>query len=110
MSNAFDHLDTDAAESYDAQHGVGTAPRNVSDSTLQFLWSQMMACTHLRQLYQLCQDQHLRLGGSDLIRVVCQQCGEQDICPSSLVDDSDGPPGNAIAEEQSSGQGRARES
>ena len=45
-----------------------------------------MACVHLRQLYQLCQDHDLKLGGSDLIRIVCRQCGEQDVCPSNLVE------------------------
>ncbi|TWU25711.1 hypothetical protein [Bythopirellula polymerisocia] len=48
-----------------------------------------MACVHLQQLYQLCQDQQLRLGGSDLIRVVCHQCGDQEVCPSALVEERD---------------------
>ena len=48
-----------------------------------------MACTHLQQLYKLCQEQHLKLGGSDLIRVVCHQCGEQEVCPSALVEEHD---------------------
>jgi hypothetical protein len=48
-----------------------------------------MVCEHLRQLYQLCLDQKIRLSGSDLIHVVCQQCGKQDICPSNLRDDRD---------------------
>ena len=45
-----------------------------------------MACVHLRQLYQLCQDHDLKLGGSELIRIVCRQCGEQDVCPANLVE------------------------
>ena len=48
-----------------------------------------MVCEHLKQLYQLCQDQQLRLGGADLIRVVCMQCGEQEECPSTLMDEYD---------------------
>ncbi|QEG35939.1 hypothetical protein [Bythopirellula goksoeyrii] len=48
-----------------------------------------MACVHLQQLYKLCQQQHLKLGGSDLIRVVCHQCGEQEVCPSTLVEEYD---------------------
>ena len=48
-----------------------------------------MACVHLQQLYQLCQDHDLKLGGSDLIRVVCHQCGEQEVCPSALIDERD---------------------
>jgi hypothetical protein len=52
-----------------------------------------MVCEHLRQLYQLCQDQKIRLSGSDLIHIVCHQCGRQEICPSNLRDDQeDGEP------------------
>jgi hypothetical protein len=46
-----------------------------------------MTCVHLRKLYQLCQDEELRMGGSDLIRVVCTQCGEQEVCPSALMEE-----------------------
>ncbi len=46
-----------------------------------------MACEHLRQLYQLCLDQQLRLGTSDLIRVVCKQCNQTETCPSNLIDE-----------------------
>lgn len=49
-----------------------------------------MICSHLRDLYQLCLDQQIRLGGSDLIRVVCKQCGEQEICPSNIIDLDEG--------------------
>lgn len=28
----------------------------------------------------------MKLGGSDLIRIVCHQCGEQEVCPSTLVE------------------------
>jgi hypothetical protein len=48
-----------------------------------------MTCVHLQQLYKLCQEQDLKLGGSDLIRVVCHQCGEQEVCPSTLMDEYD---------------------
>ena len=48
-----------------------------------------MVCEHLKQLYQLCLDQKIRLGGADLIHIVCQQCGRQDVCPSNLLDDND---------------------
>lgn len=46
-----------------------------------------MVCEHLRQLYQLCLDQQIRLSGSDLIHVVCKQCGRQEVCPSTLRDE-----------------------
>ncbi|MFV1967346.1 MAG: hypothetical protein ACC628_18105 [Pirellulaceae bacterium] len=48
-----------------------------------------MTCVHLRKLYQLCQEEELRMGGSDLIRIVCHQCGEQEVCPSALMDECD---------------------
>ena len=48
-----------------------------------------MVCEHLQQLYQLCLDQKIRLSGSDLIHVVCHQCGRHDVCPSNLRDDHD---------------------
>lgn len=48
-----------------------------------------MTCVHLRRLYQLCEEHELKLGSSDLIRVVCQQCGEQEVCPATLTDEYD---------------------
>ena len=48
-----------------------------------------MTCVHLQQLFKLCRDQRLTLGGSDLIRVVCHQCGLQEVCPSTLMDEYD---------------------
>jgi hypothetical protein len=48
-----------------------------------------MVCDHLRQLYQLCLDQKIRLSASDLIHVVCEQCGRQEVCPSNLVTNLD---------------------
>jgi hypothetical protein len=49
-----------------------------------------MVCDHLKQLYQLCLDQKIRLSGADLIHIVCQQCGQQEVCPSNLRDDHEG--------------------
>ena len=48
-----------------------------------------MVCTHLKELYVLCEKHDLRLGGSDLIRVVCRQCGHEETCPSVLMDEYD---------------------
>ena len=44
-----------------------------------------MACTHLKELYQLCQQHGLRFSGSDLIRIVCRECGSVETCPSTLT-------------------------
>ncbi len=48
-----------------------------------------MVCDHLKQLYQLCVDQKIRLSASDLIHVVCEQCGRQEVCPSNLRTEPD---------------------
>ncbi len=48
-----------------------------------------MVCTHLKDLYQLCETHHLRLGGSDLIRVICRQCEQEETCPSVLMEQYD---------------------
>ena len=47
----------------------------------------MMACVHLQQLYRLCLEHHLKLSGSDLIHVVCRQCGAHEVCPSALLEE-----------------------
>ena len=48
-----------------------------------------VTCVHLQQLVQLCHDSDLRLSSSDLIHLVCKQCGKQDVCPSNLVEQFD---------------------
>ena len=48
-----------------------------------------MTCVHLQQLYKLCQEHDLKLSGSDLIHLVCHECGEQEVCPSTLMDEYD---------------------
>lgn len=45
-----------------------------------------MPCIHLRELYELCEKHELRISSHDAIRIVCRQCEEQEVCPSSLTD------------------------
>ena len=45
-----------------------------------------MPCIHLQELYKLCEKHELRISSHDAIRVVCRQCAEQEVCPSSLTD------------------------
>ena len=63
-----------------------------------------MVCEHLQRLYQLCLDQKIRLSGSDLIHIVCHQCGRHDVCPSNLRDDPDDEPATAAGEEARRGK------
>jgi hypothetical protein len=48
-----------------------------------------MTCKHLRQLYEMCQTHHLKLSSSDLIRVMCPECGVDEVCPSVLYAEYD---------------------
>lgn len=45
-----------------------------------------MPCEHLQELYELCEKHELRIASRDAIRMVCRQCQEQEVCPSSLTD------------------------
>jgi hypothetical protein len=45
-----------------------------------------MSCKHLKELYELCRTHDLKLSSSDLIRIVCPQCGVEETCPSILVE------------------------
>lgn len=49
-----------------------------------------MPCVHLRQLYAICQQYDLKVSSSDLVRIVCQQCGVAETCPSMLTAEYDG--------------------
>jgi hypothetical protein len=46
-----------------------------------------MRCKHWRDLYETCQAHGLKLSSSDLIRIVCPQCGIEEVCPSVLLDE-----------------------
>ena len=46
-----------------------------------------MTCVHLRKLYALCQEHDLKLAGSDLIHIICPECGEKEVCPSEMMED-----------------------
>jgi hypothetical protein len=46
-----------------------------------------MACQHLKQLLSLCAEHKLLLSSSDVIRLICPTCGEEEECPSVLYDE-----------------------
>ena len=45
-----------------------------------------MPCEHLRELFDLCQKHDLHIAGRDAVKIVCRQCEQQEVCPSSLTD------------------------
>jgi len=69
-----------------------------------------MICVHVKKLYQLCENEGLKLSSADLIHIVCNECGVKEVCPSMLADEYDGdkqkqerPEGN-ISQEHSAGK------
>jgi len=48
-----------------------------------------MVCTHLKELYQLCEKNQLKIGGADLVHIICKQCDQEETCPSTLMDEYD---------------------
>jgi len=48
-----------------------------------------MACKHLKELYETCLRNHLKLSSSDLIRIMCPECGVEEVCPSMLSEEYD---------------------
>ncbi|RMF95847.1 MAG: hypothetical protein D6741_11315 [Planctomycetota bacterium] len=41
-----------------------------------------MSCKHLKELFELCRRNQLQFSSSELIRIVCPQCGVEETCPS----------------------------
>ncbi len=42
-----------------------------------------MTCVHLQKLYEL------KISTSDLVHIVCKECGVKEVCPSVLFDEYD---------------------
>ena len=45
-----------------------------------------MSCIHLKKLYELCAKEEIKIGATDLVRLVCRQCGKQEVCPNLLLE------------------------
>ena len=45
-----------------------------------------MACVHLQELFQLCQENDLKVSGADLVHFVCEKCNRQEVCPMSMLE------------------------
>ncbi|MCA9100712.1 MAG: hypothetical protein R3C10_09480 [Pirellulales bacterium] len=41
-----------------------------------------MTCSHLKELYRVCQTNGLRMSSAELIHIVCPECGVKEVCPS----------------------------
>jgi hypothetical protein len=54
-----------------------------------FEMRKLMPCTHLLHLYDYCRSHEIKLSSSDLIRIVCPQCGVEEVCPSLLAAEYD---------------------
>ena len=63
-----------------------------------------MTCVHLQKLYDLCQRHELRiqLSGSDLMRIVCRECGAHDVCPSVMTEEFDAREATEIVDDKPS--------
>jgi len=46
-----------------------------------------MSCAHLKELFDMCMKQQIKIGGSDLVRIVCKQCGKEEVCPTMLLEE-----------------------
>lgn len=64
-----------------------------------------MPCIHLHRLYQLCEEEDIKLTGGDLVHIVCTQCGVKETCPSMLLDEYESEEPQAEAGQQPGGDG-----
>ena len=60
-----------------------------------------MPCVHLKQLIQLCEEHQLKVGGSDVVHFVCEQCGQQEVCPDVMIDEYDARSGESASADAS---------
>ena len=45
-----------------------------------------MICMQVQEVYTLCRDFDVKIGSSDLLRLVCDQCTSQEVCPATLIE------------------------
>ena len=69
-----------------------------------------MTCVHLQKLYRLCHEHDLKLSSLDLVRVVCNQCGEHEVCPSTLTDEYDAKQSHPVNDRSATDAERAEDS
>lgn len=44
-----------------------------------------MTCTHLKVIDRVCHEHGLALGRTELVRLVCRECSDQEVCPVNSV-------------------------
>jgi hypothetical protein len=44
-----------------------------------------MTCVHLKEINRVCNDNGVHVSQSDLVRIVCKECGDHEVCPSNPV-------------------------
>lgn len=54
-----------------------------------------MTCLHLKRLYEVCRTNGLRMSSSDLIHIICPECGVKEVCPSVYSIEYDAQPSDA---------------
>ena len=57
-----------------------------------------MVAVEAEGLRKLCEENQLKLGGSDLIQIFCKQCDEKEVCPSVLTDEYEAANQDAVAQ------------
>lgn len=51
-----------------------------------------MSCVHLKEINRVCNDHGVHVSQSDLVRIVCKECGDHEVCPSNPVrEDGEAP-------------------
>ena len=68
-----------------------------------------MSCVHLKQLYDLCVEQDLKIGGTDLVRFVCKQCGQEEVCPTLLMEEYEAQHPEVAADETAAEEAAAED-
>lgn len=44
-----------------------------------------MTCVNLQTIYRVCEETGVAIGKTDLIRMVCNECADQEVCPVNSV-------------------------
>jgi len=45
-----------------------------------------MSCAHLKKLFDMCRQEDIKIGGTDVVRIVCNQCGAEEVCPTMMME------------------------